>query len=168
MTLRPWLPALTVAVVFGCIACSPDAGSSASKARRALDAKKYSEAIAISEAGLAEIRGDPKEKKTIWNLERIRVEALARSGDAAGVLDSLERLSGAFPTHVKAPLFLMLAQLLFQAGDRAAAERVLASGAQRFPDDAPRFSALAASWKSGATIPREECDRLRSIGYLDC
>jgi hypothetical protein len=156
------------AVVLTLTACSPGADSSASKARRALDTQRYSEAIAISEANLAAIGGDPKQRRTIWRFERIRVEALARSGDGEGVLTTMDRLSEAFPTHANAGLFLVLAQQLFEADDRVGAGRLLARGAQQFPDDESLLSELATAWKQGEPISREACERLRSLGYLDC
>ena len=166
MATHPCRPILAAALLLTCTTCSPDPDASASKAQRALDAKRYSEAIAISEAGLAAVRGDPKERRTIWRLERLRVEALAGSGDADAVLASLERLSGTFPAHVSAPLLRELAQDVFHAGDVAAAERLLAWGAERIPGDEPLFSDLATFWKHGGAVSPAECERLRSLGYL--
>lgn len=168
MAKRLWPALLIAALVLPCSACSPDADSSVSEARRALETQEYKEAIAVSETGLAAIGGDPKQRRNIWRLERIRVEALARSGDVDAVLTTLDRLSGAFPTNVNADLFLALAKQVFEAGDRLAAERVLIRGAQRFPGDQPMFLALAAAWRQGSTISPEACQRLRSLGYLDC
>ncbi len=168
MATPSWQPILVAALLLSCTRCSPDTDSNASEAQRALDMGRYSEAIALSEIGLEEVRGDPTQRRTIWRLERIRVEALAGSGDVDGVLASLDRLFETFPTHVNTDLYLALAHQVFKAGDPVAAERLLARGAEKFPGDEPVFSDLSAFWRGGGAISPDACERLRSLGYLDC
>jgi hypothetical protein len=159
---------LVAALLVTCIACSPAADSGASRAQRALDEQRYADAISIAEAGLAEVGGDPARGRVIWRLEKIRMEALARSGDVDGLLASLERLSDEFPTQVNANLLLAFAQNVFETGDAVAAERLLEWGGEEFPEDEALLSDLAIFWKNGGDISPEACERLRSLGYLDC
>lgn len=168
MAMRPSWPILSAVLLVACTTCSPPADSGASRAQRALDKQRYAEAISISEAGLAEVRGDPARGRVIWRLEKIRMEALARSGDVDALLPSLERLSDEFPTQVNAHLLLAFAQDVFDTRDVVAAERLLDWGGEKFPDDGALFSDLAIFWKNGGDISPEACERLRSLGYLDC
>lgn len=154
---------LVLLATVACVACS---GDPVERARAALAAGQLVEA---EEIAARHLERNPNEKpKVRWALERIRIEALARSGRGDQALERLETLASAYPAQVDAALYLTVAAWARAAGDSAGATQILDGGRKRFPAEAGRFtSALEEIKGAGGPMDPATVERLRSLGYLE-
>jgi len=151
-----------VAMVLLVLACAESARDTLTSARQDLAAGRYEDAIAAADAGLA--RGG--DAATVWGLELVRLEALARAGRAEESLAQLERLAGERPEQMPADQYGATADQLRASGNGAAAIQVLDLGLQRFPDDAELIGQIDAAKRAPAP-GSDELEMLRSLGYVD-
>jgi hypothetical protein len=128
------------------------------EAQGALDAGDADKAIQHAEEGL-KAAGD--DKAAAWRLEQIRLEALAKKGDAGKVAAELDRLHGAYPQQVTPALYLSLAQKVRAGG--GAAPDVLAAADKKWPDDKTIDDAITEAAQQGDPA---ELERLRALGYI--
>jgi len=148
--------------VFG--ACS--GGDPVENARQALSAGQLIEAVEISSRALQ--GGSNLDAKTRWALERIRLEALAKSGEGDRAFETLTSLAATYPAQVDAALFLTTSAWTRTAGDPAGAARILDDGKKRYPDQAAKFIAAIDEIKQSAgKMDASTTQRLRSLGYLE-
>jgi tetratricopeptide (TPR) repeat protein len=135
-------------------------------ARQALAAGQLIEAVEIASRHLERNPGDSP--KTRWALERIRLEALAKSKQGDKAYEALERLATQYPAQVDAPLYLTVGAWARGAGDLAGATRILDGGAKRFPEKEKEFLlAIAEIKRSAGEMDPATTERLRSLGYLE-
>jgi predicted Zn-dependent protease len=153
-------PAMGLALLIG---CGPEFEQMKDEAQQALSVGNFSQAREISERALEGVPAS--EKRLLWALERIRLEALARDNEGEEALETLERLSAEYPGQVKAPLYLAIATYLKYAGGTGAAIDILVAGDQRFPEESEQFKALIGEMEAGGLDPAE-IERLKSLGYL--
>lgn len=146
------------------IGCGPDPEQMKNDAQGALAAGDFTHAQELASQALERVPGT--DKRLQWALERIRLEALARGNRGAEARDSLERLSGAYPTQVKASLYLAMATYLRDAGGVGDAIEILIAGDERFPEESAKFKAMIQEIEAGGLMDPAEVERLRSIGYL--
>lgn len=157
--MRASVVALALLLLAG---CSGSARDSLAEAQGALASGQHVEAIAAAEAGLA---ADPDEV-TAWNLELVRLEALARDGRADAALERLDALAAERPDQFPADQYVATADQLRGAGEGGAAIQALDRGLKRFPADAE----LLAQIEKAKTAPEPGSDELKmleSLGYLD-
>jgi hypothetical protein len=143
-------------------ACSESPRESLDQAQQALAESRYTDAVVAADAGLA---GSPDEV-TIWGLELVKLEALAREGRGEDTVAQLEKLAGSRPEHVPATQYSATAGQLRVAGQGAAAILVLDLGLKRFPED----ETLAGLIEEARAAPAEGSDELkmlRSLGYVE-
>ena len=146
------------------VACS--GGDPVENARQALAAGQLVEAVEIASRHLG--RASESNPKTRWALERIRLEALAKSREGDRAFENLEGLVSTYPTQVDASLYLATAAWARAAGDTAGATRILDGGKKRFPDQAGQFTAAIDEIKrSAGEMDQATTERLRSLGYLE-
>ena len=145
------------------IGCSPDPEQLKDEAQQALSVGDFSQAGEISARALAQV--PESDKRLIWSLERIRLEALARDNQAAEALESLERLVTEYPAQADASLYLAIASYLQGAGGASGAVDILVAGDKRFPEESEKFEAQIQELQAGGLDPAE-IERLRSLGYL--
>lgn len=142
-----------------CGGASPDALRA--EAQAALSAGDPAKALQLADQGLTVAKGD---KAAAWQLEQLRLDALAQSKQGAQVVSELERLSKDYAAQVTAPLYRSLADKAKAAGDTSGAIDILAAGDKRFPED-PTFKAAIEELK-GAGMNPEEVEKLKALGYL--
>jgi len=155
-----WTPLIGLLFLIG---CSPDPEQLKDEAQQALSVGDFSQAGEISTRALAQV--PESDKRLIWSLERIRLEALARDSQAAEALETLERLATGYPARANAPLYLAIASYLQEAGDASGAIDILVAGDKRFPEESEKFEAQIKELQASGLDPAE-IDRLRSLGYL--
>ncbi|MDH3211915.1 MAG: hypothetical protein OEM05_05470 [Myxococcales bacterium] len=143
-------------------ACSQTPRESLDEARQALAESRYADAIAAADAGLA----GEADAVTLWGLELVKLEALARDARGDDTLAQLERLAAARPEQMPADQYASTADQLKSAGQGPATILVLDLGLQRFPDDATLL-ALIEEAKAAPAAGSEELELLRSLGYVD-
>ena len=149
-------------IVLAVAACGAEsARDSLSSAQQALAASRYADALAGAEAGL----GRSPDDVTAWNLELVKLEALARDGRGDATVAQLEALAAAKPERMPATQYAATADQLRSAGQGADAIRALDLGLQRFPDDAALLGQIEAA--KAAPAGSEELERLRSLGYVE-
>ena len=146
------------------IGCGPDAEQLEEDAQQALSVGNFSQAREISMRALEQV--PESEKRLIWSLERIRLEALARDDQAAEVQESLERLATEYPAQANADLYLAIASYVREAGDSSGAIDILVAGDKRFPEESEKFKAQIQELHESGLVDPAEIERLRSIGYL--
>ncbi len=153
--------ACALAIAIGICGCGGDERDALSDARSKLSDAAYRDAAAAAEAGL----GRSPDAVTAWGLELVKLEALARGGDAEAVKAQLEQLARRHPERVPATQYSATAHQLRTAGQRAAAIEVLDMGLQRYPGNATieRLIGQAAA----AEVDSAELEMLRSLGYID-
>ncbi len=143
--------------------CGPDPEQMKTEAQQALSVGDFSQAREISTRALEQV--PESEKRLTWSLERIRLEALAREGQAAEALETLERLAAEYPEQAGTSLYLAIASYLGDAGDATGAIDILVAGDKRFPEESEKFEAQIRELQAGGLDPAE-VERLRSLGYL--
>ncbi len=154
---------LTVAVPLSC--GSRTASESADAAVAAFSAGDFAKARELCDQGLA--AEGASDRAVAWKLERVRIESMASSGDAAGeVAAGLERLAGAFATQVDAAFYAKITEELSKSGNLVGAITVNDAGKKRFPEVAARFDAVMDSLKEAATHDDAAMDKLNSLGYV--
>ena len=145
------------------IGCGPDVEQMKDEAQRALSVGDFSRAREISTRALEEI--PESEKRLIWSLERIHLEALARENQGEEARETLERLAAEYPAQANATLYLAIASYLRDAGGTSGAIDILLAGDERFPEESDKFKAQIQELQAGGLDPAE-IERLRSLGYL--
>jgi len=156
----PLIPFLGLLFLIG---CGPDLEKLKNEAQDALSVGNFSQAREISTRALEQAAGS--DKRLTWSLERIRLEAQAREGQAAEAREALERLAGEYPGQANASLYLAIASYLHEAGDASGAIEVLLAGDKRFPEESEKFKAQIEKLEASGLDPAE-IERLRSLGYL--
>lgn len=142
-------------------ACGTSAEDLRAEAQKSLDAGDAPKAMQLADEGLKAAAGD---KAIAYRLEQVRLESLAKQGQGGNVAKELERLAGAYPQQVKAPLYRALADKSKSVGDTPGAIEVLAAGDKRFPED-PSFKEAIDELKNAGVSP-EEVELLEKLGYL--
>jgi hypothetical protein len=156
-----WFVPLAAAMLVACSGSDP-----VENARQALAAGQLIEAVEIASRHLEKNPGDSP--KTRWALERIRLEALAKSKQGDKAYEALDGLAAQYPAQVDASLYLAAGAWARAAGDPAGAIRILDGGAKRFPDQAKEFLlAIAEIKRSVGQMDSATTERLRSLGYLE-
>ncbi|MFZ5480871.1 MAG: hypothetical protein ACOZNI_29190 [Myxococcota bacterium] len=130
------------------------------EAQDALNGGDADKALQLAEEGLKSAGGD---KAAAWRLEQVRLEALAKKGDGASLKGELERLHGAYPQQVTAPLYLKLASQLREGGGGATVIDVLDAGKKKWPDDKAFDDAIAEAQQNADPA---EVERLKALGYI--
>lgn len=157
-----WLKLLGMSALVGALcACGTSTAQHLADARAALADGDYDAAVVAADAGLA---GAPA-MKTGWGLELIRLEALARSGDADRAKAQLEHLANQYAQYLPPSEYSATAQQLQVAGQGPTAIEVLDLGAKRFPHD-PVIARLISESTTGSHNPAE-LEMLRSLGYIE-
>jgi tetratricopeptide (TPR) repeat protein len=145
------------------IGCGADPEQLKGEAQQALSVGDFSQAREISTRALEQ--APASEKRLIWSLERIRLEALARDKQAAEALETLERLVSEYPAQADANLYLAIGSYVREAGDTSGAIDILVAGDKRFPEESEKFESQIRELQAGGLDPAE-LERLRSLGYL--
>ena len=101
------------------IGCGPNPEQLKDEAQQALSVGDFSQAREISARALEQV--PDSEKRLLWSLERIRLEALARDKQAAEARQTLERLAAEYPAQAKASLYLAITASSPPAPARASA-----------------------------------------------
>ena len=163
--MRPRLtPSLTPAICLALlIGCGADPEQLKNEAQQALSVGNFSQARDISTQALAQAAGS--EKRLVWALERIRLEALARDNEGDETRESLERLAAEYPAQANASLYLAMATYLRDAGGTHSAIDILVAGDERFPEESEKFKTMIQEMEAGGLDPAE-IERLKSLGYL--
>jgi hypothetical protein len=162
----PWEPLMRLScallTLLLLVGCSESARDSLAGARLALSESRYDDALSTADAGLA-LGGDDA---TIWGLELVKLEALARSGRGDDVVLQIQKLAGERPQNVRASQYSATADQLRTADQGGAAIQVLDLGLKRFPEDASLASLIEEARKA-PTAGSEELEMLRSLGYVE-
>jgi tetratricopeptide (TPR) repeat protein len=145
------------------IGCGPDLEQMKNDAQHALSVGDFTQAREITSQALERV--SPSEKRLVWALERIRLEALARDNEGEEARETLERLADEYPTQANASLYLAIATYLRDAGGTSGAIDVLIAGDERFPEESEKFKALIDEMEAVGLDPAE-IERLKSLGYL--
>ncbi len=142
-------------------ACSASPRESLDEARQALAESRYADAVAAADAGL----GGTADDVTVWGLELVKLEALARAGRGDETLAQLQLLAAARPEQIPASQYTATAGQLRAAEQAVAAIQVLDLGLQRFPDE-PTLVALIEEAKAAPAPGSDELEMLKSLGYV--
>lgn len=164
MTLRRTILLTPVIGLVFLIGCGPNLEQLEDDAQEALSVGNFSQSRDIATLALGQL---PKsEKRLIWSFERIRLEALARDGQAAEAQETLERLAAEYPGQADADLYLTIASYVREAGDSSGALDILVAGDERFPEESEKFKAQIQELHESGLMDPAEIERLRSLGYL--
>lgn len=142
--------------------CSDAPLEHVAEARQQLADAAYADALAAADAGLQVGGGDPK---TSWGLEMVKLEALARSGQAEETKALIRDLAARHPERIPNSQYAATADQLDKAGEGPAAIEVLDLGMQRYPND-PMLAKLIGAQQSGDMDPAE-LEMLRTLGYVE-
>lgn len=151
--------ALVTALLVG---CGEKAADSKEAAQAALDAADYPTAIAQADKAIG-LAGD--DKAMVWQSQQIKLQALARSGDASTAA-LLEQLATDYAAQVKSPLYMTVADSLKKAGQTSAAIDVLDAGNKRFPAESDKFTQAIAELQQNEQLDPAEIEKLKALGYL--
>lgn len=157
--MRPFFLFLVLLLGLG---CAESAGDALAEARQALAESSYGEAIAAAERGLAAA----DDEITAWQLELVRLEALARDGRGDATVAQLRKLAEQRPEQVSARQYSASAGQLRSAEQPVAAIQVLDLGLARFPED-ETLLALIEEAKQAPAAGSGELEMLRSLGYVE-
>jgi tetratricopeptide (TPR) repeat protein len=153
----------TLALVLAfAIGCGEKAADVKEAAQAALDAADYPTAIAQADKAIGMAADD---RAMVWQSQQIKLQALARSGDAQ-TLSLLEQLAGTYQDQVKSPLYLSVGSELKKAGQTSAAIDVYDAGNKRFPDESETFLAAIQELQEAGDMDPAEIEKLKALGYL--
>ena len=141
--------------------CGPSEQQALADARQELADAAYAEAVAVAESGLR-VASDAR---TSWGLELVKLEALARVGNAEETLEQLARLSRLHPDRVPPTQYSATASQLRSAGQGPAAIEALDMGIKRYPSDAALAQLITSAGSSD--VDPAELEMLKSLGYID-
>jgi tetratricopeptide (TPR) repeat protein len=153
---------LCVALSAGLTGCGESAREFLATAKTALADSRYDEAVGAAEAGLAQ----SPDEVTAWGLELVKLEALARGGQAEDTLAQLEKLAGQRPEQVPADQYAATADQLRSAEQGGAAIQALDLGLKRFPENDQLLAQIEAA-KAAPAPGSDELEMLRSLGYVN-
>jgi len=154
-------PFCVLVICLALAACSASPRESLDEARQALAESRYADAIAAADAGL----GGGANEVTVWGLELVKLEALARAGRGEETLVQLGLLAEVRPEQVPASQYSATADQLRAAEQGGAAIQVLDLGLKRFPDE-PTLVALIEEAKAAPAPGSDELEMLKSLGYV--
>ena len=152
--------AFTTMLISGCGDTAQDLQESA---RSALESGDHATAASTATDALKLASGD---RALTWQLEQLRLEALARGGQGEQAAANLERLANDFSAQVKVPLYLATASYLKDAGDTSHAIDILTAGDARFPAAHDQFTAAIQEMNKTQELDPAEIEKLKSLGYL--
>jgi len=167
MSARPLtarLSSMALLLLIGCGASDP--AGLADQAQTSLNAGDYAATVKAADAGLAALDGtDPA---LGWRLERLRLDALAASGDGAATLAALKRLAEAYPKQVTADTYAKAGGALNDAGAHTEAIDVVEAGKARFPQQTAAYDKLIAAITKAVEEGGDSAamNKLRQLGYL--
>ena len=153
-------PTIGLALLIG---CGPDLEKQKNEAQQALSVGNFGQARELSSQAMEQ--APAADKRLLWALERIRLEALARENQGEQALETLERLATEYPTQANASLYLAIASYLKDAGGTSGAIDILVAGDERFPEESEKFKTMMGELEAGGLDPAE-IERLKSLGYL--
>ena len=153
-------PAIGLLLLIG---CGPDLEQMKNDAQQALSVGNFTQAREISSQALE--RAPASDKRLVWALERVHLEALARGNQGEEARETLERLTAEYPTQANASLYLAIASYLRDACGTSSAIDILVAGDERFPEETEEFKAMIGEMEAGGLDPAE-IERLKSLGYL--
>ncbi len=145
------------------LGCGKSAADLKESAQAALDAGDLG--TAVEQADLA-IQVAGTDRAMVWQVEQIRLRALAANGQGGQVVASLARLSGEYSAQLKSSLYVALAGQLRDGGDTSAAIDVLDAGNRAFPAESELFTAAIAELQQGQELDPAEIEKLKALGYL--
>jgi tetratricopeptide (TPR) repeat protein len=145
------------------LGCSPSASDLQKQATSALSSMQYDKALALSEQALALGESDPL---LAWQLEQVRLEAMARKGQGAQVKAALEQLSQRYSAQVGSTQYLTMGTLVQEAGDTTGAIDLFAEGDKRFPEESAAFKTAIDGIKNKVDSDSAEIEKLKALGYL--
>jgi len=148
-------------------ACSPAPAELADSADAALRAGNYGDARSLAERGL-DAAGHEADEPTRWTLNRVRLEALAGTGEGAAVEEELDGLAAIFPMRIDSSLWVRLGRAALDGGHLAAAITLIEAGQARYPDEAGKFEQVLLDVQAAAEASHddESLRRLSQNPYL--
>ena len=147
------------------LGCAPSASDLQTQATAALSSMQYDKALELSEQALA-LGGAQADAVLAWQLQQVRLEAMARKGQGSQVKTTLDQLSGRYPAQVGSTHYLTMGTLVQQAGDTTGAIDLFAEGDKRFPDESAAFKTAIDAIKNKADSDSAEIEKLKALGYL--
>ncbi|HEX5010291.1 MAG TPA: hypothetical protein VFY71_07810 [Planctomycetota bacterium] len=163
---RPTLATLALCLLAACGGATPkELSDEADKALRGGDPAK---AQKLAEEGQEAMKGSAADRGTAWQLERVRLEALATQGKATEVLAGLTQASLGYADQVKADFYAKLGREMADAGKPVDSLELVEAGKMKFPDRASDFDGLIAQLKQKAESGGDDAlmARLRQLGYI--
>lgn len=135
--------------------------------RGQLNGGDYEAVVAAAPAVLQRAQAEGTEPQA-WSVEKIQLEATAKSGDGAGTDTLLKQLDEQYPGKVTAILYAQMGGFVADGGDLTGAITVLDEGRKKFPDMGDKFDPYIENIKAMATAggDAEAIERLKSLGYL--
>ena len=163
---RPTLAALSLCLLAACGGASPkELSDEADKALRGGDPAK---AQKLAEEGQEAMKGGTPQRDLAWQLERVRLEALASQGKLTEVRAGLTTASIAYADQVKADFYAKLGREMADAGKTVESLELVEDGKKKFPDMTSAFDGLIAQLKQKAESGADDAlmARMRQLGYL--
>jgi hypothetical protein len=162
---RQTVAALALCLLAACGGATPKELSD--QADKALRDGKPAEAQQLAEQGQEAMKGAEADRATAWQLERVRLEALASQGHLAEVLAGLTTDGVAYPEQLKADFYAKLGREMADGGKPEESLELVEAGKKKFPDKTSAFNGLIDELKAKATAGDDALmAKLRQLGYL--
>lgn len=138
------------------------------EATTAFQSGDYDKALASAEAALEAAKAAGADKIATWNLEDLRLKAVAGLGDAEEALHSLDRLAADFPTQINAERYTSVAHSIKESGDLLGAIDVIEIAKDNFADASDKFDAILKDYAAAASASADPraIAKLKELGYL--
>jgi hypothetical protein len=124
----------------------------------------------ITDAGplLKRCAAESASGSSIWRVERLRLESVARQGEDAKALAHLERLSSEHPGKVDAKLYCKIGGFFTESKKYQGAIDIFDAGKTKYPDMAAVFTPQIDDLKQRVLEDGSDADKakLRQLGYL--
>ena len=137
-------------------------------ATTAFQSGDFQSALEAADKGLEMAKEAGADKVALWNLEDIRLKAVAGLGDAEEALYSLERLATDYPNQIDGDRYIAVAHGIKGAEDWNGAIDVAERAKELFADRADDLDQMMKelAQSAAANASPEVIERLKSLGYL--
>ena len=130
--------------------------------------KAYAQVVSDAAPLLERCTAEKASPSSIWRVEKLRLQSVARLGEGTQALEHLERLDGEHPGKVDAKLYCQIGGFFTDTREYQGAIEIFDAGKNKYPDMAAVFAPQIEDLKQRVLEGGTDADKakLQQLGYL--